>query len=69
MIRSNNDKVLGTYVIAGCALLTLIIRLFVKKKHPGSSQTIKKVKNSTISQVGGNVTINTDSHEGEARDI
>jgi hypothetical protein len=54
---------LCSYVVAGCALLTLLIRLFNRKRHSGLSQTVKKVNHSTINQVGGNITISGDSHE------
>lgn len=54
---------LCTYVLAACALVTLILRFFNKKKRSGLNQTIKKSKNSTIIQTGGDVTINPDSHE------
>lgn len=51
---------LCTYVLAGCALVTLILRFFIKKKRSGLVQTIKKSKNSTINQAGGDITINSD---------
>lgn len=54
---------LCTYVVAGCASVTLLIKLLSKSARSKSGQTIKKTKNSTINQAGGSITINHNSDE------
>ncbi len=54
---------LCTYVLAGCAAITLLIKLLSKSSRSKSGQTINKSKNSTINQAGGSITINHNNNE------
>ena len=49
---------LCTYITLGLAVLTFLLTFVFKKNKSGKTQSIKKVKNSNINQVGGDVNIN-----------
>ncbi|GEM_PF-3346265 len=52
---------LCTYIMLGIAALTFLLNFVFKKHKIEKGQTIKKIKNSTINQAGGD--INTKSNE------